>query len=409
VLAAARALVRDRCGLDFPSRRDADLARALHATSEEPATLVAALREEPLSAPVWRALIGEVTVQESYFFRDAAFFTALGEHVLPRLVAERRARGELRLALWSAGCAEGQEPYSLAMLLDRTLPDREAWDVTILATDIDEAALEAARAGVFGDWALRELPAWARRHFVSDGTRHEVGERIRKMVTFATLNLAMDPLPGSLDVIVCRNVLMYLADDVRAATVRALAGALAPSGWLAVSPLDSTPELEAPLLTPEQASGVRLLRRRDEPAPAPRASATATARRGSAPADARPDQDERPEPLPSALERARAAADQGRADVAVELCLRALRDDPLDADAHLLMAAIEEERGDLAAAIAAVRRAIYTAPDSPTAHFRLGTLLLRRGDEIAAHRSLATAAELFGDRAPAPLLARVSS
>ena len=73
------------------------------------------------------------------------------------------------------------------------------------------------------------------------------------------------------------------------------------------------------------------------------------------------------------------------------------------------MAAVEEERGDLTAAIAAVRRAIYTAPESPTAHFRLGTLLLRRGDEIAGRRSLATAAELFGDRAPAPLLARIAT
>jgi chemotaxis protein methyltransferase CheR len=263
VLDAARALVRDRCGLDFPSRRDADLARALRAASDEPATLVAALREEPLSTPAWRVLIGEVTVQESYFFRDHAFFTALGEHVLPRLIAERRASGELRLTLWSAGCAEGQEPFSLAMLLDRMLPDRDAWELTILATDIDEAALDVARAGVYGDWALRELPAWARRHFASGGKRHELDARIRKMVTFASLNLAMDPLPGSLDLIVCRNVLMYLADDVRAATVRALAAALALRGWLAVSPLDSTPELEAPLLAPEQALGVRLLRRRE--------------------------------------------------------------------------------------------------------------------------------------------------
>jgi chemotaxis protein methyltransferase CheR len=423
VLAAARALVRDRCGLDFPSRRDADLARALRTASDEPAVLVAALREEALSAPAWRALIGELTVQESYFFRDAAFFAALGEHVLPRLIAERRESGELRLALWSAGCAEGPEPFSLAMQLERMLPDREAWELTILATDIDAAALEAARAGVYGDWALRELPAWARRHFTSDGRRHALDERIRKMVTFAPLNLAMDTFPGSLDVIVCRNVLMYLADDVRAATVRRLAAALAPAGWLGVSPLDSTPELEAPLLEPEQTNGVRLLRRCEERAAAsPSADdgpargeddalgrdATAAPSGAGSPAGEAAPGAPRAASSPPALERARAAADLGRADAAVTLCLQALRDDPLDAEAHLLMAAVEEERGDLVAAIAAVRRAIYTAPESAAAHFRLGTLLLRRGDEIAARRSLATAAELFGDRAPAPLLARVA-
>jgi chemotaxis protein methyltransferase CheR len=381
-----------------PPRRDADLTRALRAASDEPATLVVQLGEQPLSAPAWRALIGDLTVQESYFFRDAAFFTALGEHVLPRLIAERRASGELRLALWSAGCAAGQEPYSLAMLLDRMLPDREGWELMIFATDIDAAALDAARAGVYGEWALRELPAWARRHFHSGSRRHELDARIRKMVTFAALNVAMDPLPGSLDLIVCRNVLMYLADDVRAATVRRFAGALAPSGRLALSPLDSTPEIEASLLEPEEAFGVRFLRRLQE-APAPPAQTPRDERPASAPAPSR---------VPRTLERARAAADRGRSDAALALCLRALRDDPLDAEAHLLVAAVEEERGDLGAAIAAVRRAIYTAPESPTAHFRLGTLLLRRGDEVAARRSLATAAELFGERAPAPLLARVS-
>ena len=285
------------------------------------------------------------------------------------------------------------------MLLDRMLPDLAAWEVTILGTDINQDALDAARLGVFSDWALRELPAWARRHFRADGAkRHALAERIRKMVTFAPLNLAMDPFPGSLDLIVCRNVLMYLTDDVRAATVRRLGRALSESGRLVLSPLDSTPEVEGDLLEPRGH-----VRRPAAGAPRAHAGAAASPRR------CRPRRSPSRRPSPPALDRARAAADQGRADAAVELCLQALRDDPLDAEAHLLMAAVEEERGDLAAAIAAVRRAVYTAPESPTAHFRLGTLLLRRGDEAAARRSLTTAAELFGERAPAPLLARVAT
>jgi chemotaxis protein methyltransferase CheR len=359
-----------------------------------------ALGDEPVGSGAWRALIAGLTVQESYFFRDRALFDALAEHVLPALVAGRRAAGDLRLTLWSAGCAEGQEAFSLAMLVDRLLPDREAWDVTILGTDINEDALDAARAGVYGDWALRELPAWARRHFSTGADRrHTLAAGIRKMVTLTSLNLAMDPVPGSLDLIVCRNVLMYLSDDARAAVVRRLGAALAPTGRLALSPLDSSPELEAPGLEAEIAGGVRLLARCDEvftpePEPEPEPAAPPPPPRA---------------PSTPALQRARAAADQGDSGAALTLCLQALRDDPLDAEAHLLMAAVEEERGDLAAAIAAVRRAIYTAPESATAHFRLGTLLLRRGDEIAARRSLATAAELFGEHAPAPLLARVGT
>jgi chemotaxis protein methyltransferase CheR len=353
-----------------------------------------ALRDEPLSAPAWRALIAELTVQESYFFRDRAFYAALSERVLPTLIGRRRASGDLRLTIWSAGCAEGQEPFSIAMLVARLLPDLAAWEVTILGTDVNQDALDAARAGVYSDWALRDLPAWAQTHFRRDGARQNVlADPIRRMVTFAPLNLATDAFAGPHDLIVCRNVLMYLTDDARARTVRRLGQALSDTGRLVLSPLDSNAELEAELLEPEDASGIRVLSRREpEPAPAPRPEPPAPA----------------PEPAPPALGRARAAADQGRGDAAVELCLQALRDDPLDAEAHLLMAAVEEERGQLEAAIAAARRAVYTAPESPTAHLRLGTLLLRHGDEAAARRSLATAAELFGEHAPAPLLARVA-
>jgi chemotaxis protein methyltransferase CheR len=402
----ARTLVRDRLGLDFPARRDADLARALDSASDAPREFLSTLRTQPVTDPSWRALISELTVQESYFFRDTAFFTVLSERVLPALIAMRREAGDLRLALWSAGCAEGQEPYSLAMLLDRLLPDRTDWRLSIVATDLDTRALETARAGVYGDWALRDRPAWAGRYFETSGPkRHVVAERIRDMVQFASLNLASDAYPGSLDLIVCRNVLMYMTDDARHATVVGLAKALVPEGWLVVSPLDSTPESEAGLLEPQELSRVRFLRRRDSrPAPAPRSPSANRAPRTAAKRRAAPVRAS----AESALDRARAEADRGHFEAAIALCLQALRDDPLDAEAHLLTAAVEEERGDLEAAIAAVRRAIYSAPDSPTAHVRLGSLLLRRGDEEAARRSLTTAAELYGERAPASLLARVA-
>jgi chemotaxis protein methyltransferase CheR len=400
----ARTLVRDRLGLDFPARRDADLSRAFETASDAPREFLSTLRTQPVSDASWRALISELTVQESYFFRDTAFFTVLSERVLPALIAARREAGDLRLALWSAGCAEGQEPYSLAMLLDRLLPDRADWRVSIVATDLDACGLETARAGVYGDWALRDLPAWAGRYFeTSEPKRHRVAERIRDMVQFTPLNLASDTYPGSLDLIVCRNVLMYLTDDVRHATVVGLAKALVPEGWLVVSPLDSTPESEAGLLEPQELARVRFLRRRDSrPTPAPRPRSANRAPRTAAKRRAAP------VPTAPALDRAREAADRGQFEAAIALCLQALRDDPLDAEAHLLTAAVEEERGDLEAAIAAVRRAIYSAPDSPAAHLRLGSLLLRRGDEEAARRSLTTAAELYGDRAPASLLARVA-
>ena len=210
MLAEARELVSERLGLAFPSRRGDDLQQAFAARS------VASLREQPTTGPEWRSLISELTVRESYFFRESGEL----ERALSALIAERR--DTRRLALWSAGCASGEEPYTLAMLLAALLP--EPWDITIHATDIDTDALEAARRGIYSDWGLRETPAWARRmYFRPAGQRRfELSRQIREAVTFAPLNLATDGYPGSLDLIVCRNVLMYFTDAARERTVERL-------------------------------------------------------------------------------------------------------------------------------------------------------------------------------------------
>jgi chemotaxis protein methyltransferase CheR len=357
MLAEARALVSERLGLAFPSRRGDDLRQAFAARS------VASLREQPTTTPEWRSLISELTVRESYFFRESAEL----QRALGALIAARR--DTRRLTLWSAGCASGEEPYTLAMLLAGLLP--EPWDVTILATDIDVAALDAARRGVYSDWALRETPAWARRqYFRAVGQRRfELSRQIRDAVSFAPLNLATDGYPGSLDLIVCRNVLMYFTDAARRRTVERLKAALAPGGRLVLSPLDTTPVAEPPAPSPPPVA--------PEPTPAPRVDTLATAR---------------------------GEADRGRLDAARSLCLETLRERPLDADAHLLLAAVEEERGDLDAAIWALRRAIYTAPDGPAAHFRLGGLLLRTGAAEAGRRSLSTAAALLAEAEPGTLV-----
>lgn len=350
MLAEARSLIAERLGLDFPARRADDLARALAGRS------LPSLREQPTSGPEWRALIGALTVGESYFFRELEPL----ERALADVVAARRE--QRRLTIWSAGCATGEEPYTLAMLAPRD------WQVTILGTDVDVDALDAARAGVYGDWALRDTPEWARAaHFrpLAD-RRFELSRQIRAMVAFAPLNIATDSFPGPLDLIVCRNVLMYFTAAARERAVRRLQAALAPGGRLVLSPLD------APLAAPaEEVPAPPLLPSRPEPAP-------------------------RVDPLA----RAREAADRGQLDAARVLCRDALRERPLDAGAHVLLAAVEEESGDLDAALWALRRAIYSAPDEPAAHFRLGGLLLRMGDEAAGRRSLAAAAALLEAHAP---------
>jgi chemotaxis protein methyltransferase CheR len=356
-------------------------------------------------------------VGETYFFRDRACFDALRQHVLPALIAARRAEGTLRLRLWSAGCATGEEPYSLAILLDSLLPDRPDWAVTILATDINAAALEVARRGLYREWSFRQSPPEIRgRHFRDRGDEtFELNPSIRRMVAFAPLNLAAGVYPDvvtnttAMDLVVCRNVLMYFTPEAQRAAMARLRRALVSGGWLVVSPVEASAEMLRPLL-PVNLTGAILYRK--EPAldsrPSPEPEMALPDRPAPAPICCAPDEMAPPPPAgppheeacaapaeATALERARALADQGNLDEARRLCEAALERDRLDPQPQLLLAAICQERAEIPAALEALRRALYLAPDAAVAHFMLGGLLLRQDQRGRGRRCMETVVALL--------------
>lgn len=402
----ARTLVAERLGLDFGGRREADLERGLlracrAAAARTPEQFLARLGELPAAAPEWKRLASHLTVGETYFFRDEPFFTALEHEVLPRLVAERRESGHLRLRIWSAACATGEEPYSVAILLDRLLPDIQDWALTLLATDVDPDALAAAAHGSFRRWSLRATPPGIERRYFQGlrQERWELDPRIRAMVTFAPLNLAEETYPShatntvAFDLVLCRNVLMYLTRDVQRAAVARLTRTLVPGGWLAVSPAEASPDLLRPL-EPVAFAGTTLFRKEAVPRPSlERAEPALAVRRPSRTRRAEP-----PPPLPTEapppehaaalLERARLEAGLGNLEEARRLCEEAVARDRLDATAYLLLAAVCHEAADEPAALEALRAAIYLAPDAAAAHFLLAGILRRRGGEGSARRSM---------------------
>jgi chemotaxis protein methyltransferase CheR len=180
------------------------------------------------------ALIDSITVGETYFFRNKPQFDILGEFVIPKLV---ETKGDRNIRIWSAGCSSGEEPYSIAMLLRETVPSIDEWNVSILGTDINRRVLEIAKEGVYKKKAIRFIPTqYLSQYFTEEEKCYRLNDTIKNMVSFQYHNLAKDTscLPGmiDLDIIFCRNVLIYFDDDTLRRAVSRFSDCLLPDGFL---------------------------------------------------------------------------------------------------------------------------------------------------------------------------------
>ena len=231
-----RGAVAHRFGLQVDDTRLAFLgevlARRLEATSQAPGSYLALLeRPEAWNAEL-RALAQELTVCETYFFRASDQLRAFAEVAVPSRLAARAA--SRRLHVLSAGCASGEEPYSLAILLAHLDP---GWQVSIRAVDVNPAALQKAARGRYSPWSLRETPPNLRqRWFRAHGSELWLDEAIRRAVVFEERNLAEDApelWPADhYDVVLCRNTLMYFTPEAAKALVARISRSLSPGGYL---------------------------------------------------------------------------------------------------------------------------------------------------------------------------------
>ena len=245
-------IIEQRFGLHFPEKRRDDLERGLRqafaaSTCQDLDEYYHLLRDPQTGGLELDRLINALTVGETYFFRDEGQFNALYNHVLPAILERRRPVRTVRL--WSAGCASGEEPYSLAIMLRELLPDVNKWSITILGSDINAEALDRARKASYGEWAFREERArrWRARYFRQQGDRWILDPGIQRMVTFSRLNLAGRDYPAFetnttlMDVILCRNVTIYFSPEATRRVVTQLHGALVDGGWLVVGHAEPSP------------------------------------------------------------------------------------------------------------------------------------------------------------------------
>lgn len=185
----------------------------------------------------WKELIQLLTTGESYFFRDKGHFYLLQHIILPELIKAKGDRHTLRI--WSAGCSTGEEPYSIAILLDRFFPDLREWEVFVLGTDINEESLGKARQGIYTDWSFRRLDEeLQRQYFTRSKEAWRIDGRIKRMVTFRPGNLIADDLSagnaeiGGMDIILCRNVFIYFKNEAVSGVINRCMPILNEGGYL---------------------------------------------------------------------------------------------------------------------------------------------------------------------------------
>ena len=189
-----------------------------------------------------KILASYLTISETYFWREEPVFSALTNYILPELIALKK-NGEKSIRIWSAGCSTGEEAYSLAIALHRTIPDIKDWQIMILGTDMNPKALIKAESGIYSRWSFRNCPVWLKAnyfHHLGNGN-YEVLPKIKNMVTFSNLNLTDNSFPSltnniyAMDIIFCRNVLMYFTDEWISKISQNLFHSLNPDGWFVVS------------------------------------------------------------------------------------------------------------------------------------------------------------------------------
>ncbi len=185
-----------------------------------------------------------VTTNETSFFRNPPQLKVFQNNVLRPVLNELRKKGQKKLRIWSAGCSSGEEPYTLAIILQEELKNElSSWDIKITANDLSEAVLAAAKRGIYTEYALRTTPRdIVSKYFVKEGTSYKVDAISRRMINFSQINLndkmAIRRLERS-HIVFCRNVIIYFDDEMKRNVVSSFYDNLLPGGYLLIGHSES--------------------------------------------------------------------------------------------------------------------------------------------------------------------------
>ncbi len=382
--------------------------------------LICAAKE---SNDVLQKIVNVLTVGESYFFRNKPHFSVLRKHVFPRLIED--AQRTKSLHIWCAGCAGGEEPYSIAILLKDEFPFTQEWNIKLTATDINTDFLTRARAGVFRKWSFRGVDeSIIRKHFDSkDNEEFFLHDDIKQAVNFQRFNL-FDFLNGErlfedrVDLLLCRNVLIYFPFQISDRIVSEFSEVLRPGGYLFVGHSEAFPALGNLEAIYSDATYYYRKHQADSEIPIPVSVPLTASIPGLGISSAVVRNSMMPKSgffrrvskLPSilpffnvkeTLDKARELADNGCTADALSMLQRLTEGElRLDHRAHFLSALIADQAGYSIRASDSLKRAIFLQKNFVVGHYYLGVICLREGNNIDAKRHLKNVVKLLDELQP---------
>lgn len=455
-----------KTGWHYPKNRWRDLEKKLVLLKksfgfEDLSACLEWLMNQPIDKEKLDILALHLTIGETYFFRDKRMFASLEQQIIPDIL--RRRQKDRLIRIWSVGCCTGEEPYSIAILLHRLIPEIKNWNISILGSDINPEFLLKAERAKYKNWSFRTTPPDIQECYFKrnkEGTYSLIPE-IKKMVNFKHLNLVEDPYPDlikgihEMDLIFCHNVLIYFSETQIAKTVRQLIETITDKGWLSVSAIE-VPFISGAVLETHRFPGTvffkkELTKKMDPPHKSqptkPRTISRPKAKKINKvlPLPPQPQlksiiakEENRYEEClrlyqqndyqkviarlhpfliptqdnPIALNQQlkevilliHSYANQGDLIPALEWSERALLADKLHPLLHYLHATLLQAQGNILEAIKSIKRALFIDSNFIMAYLLLGILEKQQGNTIDALRNFKTASDLLDQHSPGDLI-----
>lgn len=380
-------------------------------------------------SPLLEQLISAITIGETYFFRDAHQMQLLREIALPSIIKAKREKNNLSLRIWSAGCASGEEIYTVAIMLFELIPDIKKWNLRLFGSDISMTGLHKAMNGVYSEWSMRSIPTRYKEHyFLYKNNKYHLVPQIKDLVNFSYLNLHSDAFPSMLnntnaqDLILCRNVLIYFDKNHIEELMKKLEASLTPDGFILLGASDPISLKKTNLVSyPHEGVLLTHAKAKEEikkiaslyklPLPLtpkknsenPEAFLTQLLEKNAwqEVLDAVNNyQGHAVNPVFLLNTKASALANLGQLESACKTCQESLSLDPVNPHTHFTLAMILLEQNHLAEAGTALRKVLFLDPQFVAGHFQLGLLLIRNEQKTEGIKSLKNALAITLSKKP---------